>query len=398
MKNSATHYYVTDRLIIWIVCLYILLKPFYFFSSGLPQPADMIVAFGSGLFIFQERFLRTFKLPVLKYALAILGLVALINIAYWVYFTFFERVSNSMLVPPFYYLFNVGFMAMFAYIQRSGDESKSMDLISLSIVTTLMVQAFLALLGIQGNIPEEESCRDCHSIFFNNPNQLAYFALLMLTLFCILPSRYRQYRPTLVLTFLLSSYLIIHSGSRAAFGGLVLLVCYWICKYWVKLSKRVVLISVGGLAVGLILLLVFLRRDWAGIADGKVGQRLSVEFLLRGYDRIYENPQYLFYGAGEGKDDRFELYSSELHSAFGTMLFSYGLLGLFLFVGLIYLSVRDDKFGSFMLILPLLFYNMAHNGLRSPLFWAVLAALYIINANERNKEDGRRYKLSGGES
>lgn len=394
MKNSAAYYYATDRLILWIVCLYILLKPFYFFSSGLPQPADMIVAFGCGIFILQERFRRTFTLPVLKYALAILGLVALTNIAYWIYFTFFEEVANSMLVPPFYYLFNVGFMAMFAYIQTSNNESKHVELISISIIATLMVQTFLALLGIQGNIPEEESCRDCHSIFFNNPNQLAYFALLMITLFCILPSKYRRHGPTLTFTFLLSAYLIIHSGSRAAFGGLVLLVCYWICTYCVKLSKRVILGSVTGLAVVLILLLVFLRRDWAGVADGKVGQRLSVEFFLRGYDRIYKDPQYLFYGAGEGKDDRFELNSSELHSAFGTMLFSYGFLGLFLFVGLIYLSVRNDKFGSFMLILPLLFYNMAHNGLRNPLFWAVLAALYI-NVNEQNKE-GRQYKLSGG--
>ena len=52
----------------------------------------------------------------------------------------------------------------------------------------------------------------------------------------------------------------------------------------------------------------------------------------RGYNRIYEYPEQILLGAGERGRWRFGPgHEHELHSSFGTVLFSYGIVGFVLF-------------------------------------------------------------------
>src|SRR5690606_25026545 len=76
------------------------------------------------------------------------------------------------------------------------------------------------------------------------------------------------------------------------------------------------------------------------------------KFTERGYERLWEYPQYLIYGAGEGAHWRFMdvLYAErsigggrEIHSGLASVLFSYGIFGFALFAGFIYAIFRKAQ-------------------------------------------------------
>lgn len=371
-----------NRFVLVIICLYLISTPFYVFPSGIPQPADFLIAFGGGVFLLGKDFLNIIKLPFFKYVFRILGLIILINTIYWLIYSAFYGIENRMYYISLFYVFNTLFMLIFAYVQKSNKQNQNTNVIALFIIISLFIQFVLALLGVQGRNTDIEFVGR-PTLFFNNPNQLGYYALCIITMFFVLPSKYKKNIFTLLFTIFISSYLILYSGSRAALGGVILLSTYVIYKEGFKLNVRSIsLIVISFVAIPFLFQTTFVQNSIDSIEirnERNIGKDMT-EAQIRGYDRIYLNPQYLFYGAGEGKNDRFvSNHQLEIHSGFGTMLFSYGILGLLMFLHLIYFSVRKNLFYSIMLLLPIIVYNITHNGLRSSLFWAVLVLIYIVN-------------------
>jgi hypothetical protein len=113
---------------------------------------------------------------------------------------------------------------------------------------------------------------------------------------------------------------------------------------------------------------------------GDLGVRLATpgeydSLAARGYDRIVNHPEYLFFGAGEGAYERFksELYPwGEIHSTFGTLLFCYGILGTGLFVCGLFFACRRDLRAA-LYFLPAFVHGTAHHGGRFAFFWTMLA-------------------------
>ena len=106
------------------------------------------------------------------------------------------------------------------------------------------------------------------------------------------------------------------------------------------------------------------------------------EQSYRGYDRISNHPGYLWFGAGEGVTDRFvSQLEGEMHSSVGTVLFSYGVPGLMLFIWLIVVAARRNGLRGLLYILPALAYGLTHNGLRQIEFWIILAAIATLPAS-----------------
>jgi hypothetical protein len=106
----------------------------------------------------------------------------------------------------------------------------------------------------------------------------------------------------------------------------------------------------------------------------------------RGYDRIMENPEYLFFGAGEGVYDRFEAFTgSEFHSTLGSLLVSYGIVGLFLFLLIMYRALKNDRFRSWNILLFIMVYGLTHNGIRESFLWVMLALISTGAAKENRK-------------
>lgn len=99
----------------------------------------------------------------------------------------------------------------------------------------------------------------------------------------------------------------------------------------------------------------------------------------RGYNRLIEHPEYWLFGAGEGGYlERFGVHM-EFHSLLGNIQVSYGIIGLFLFMNLLWASIKKNYFKNWSVLIPIMFYGITHNGIRSGLFWVLLSILMFEN-------------------
>ncbi|GBD74301.1 hypothetical protein TEHN7125_2461 [Tetragenococcus halophilus subsp. halophilus] len=117
-----------------------------------------------------------------------------------------------------------------------------------------------------------------------------------------------------------------------------------------------------------------------------IGEDADDNLEGRGYDRLYDHPEYWISGAGEGAYYRFSKSNFELHSTLGNLLISYGIVGLSLFVLMILFVLRNDRFRSAYIVLFLMVYGLTHNGIRNSLLWILLAliASYSIFQFQKN--------------
>jgi hypothetical protein len=217
----------------------------------------------------------------------------------------------------------------------------------------------------------------------------------MYTLFTVIPSKIRGNKLGVIGMLIMSSYLVLFSLSRGAFVGVLMLNVTIFLKEGFKFKLSSLIFT------GLLLLSGFLIVSNTDYVSNKLEslqvrneQKKSTfdrEIKVRGYDRIFNNPIYLLYGAGEGGVDRFDTFNNkELHSGFGTVLFCYGIFGFVLFIIFLYKIMQPSLFKNLLLLLPVFAYNLTHHGLRNTLFWILLAFVYIVSLH---KDDINKTKL-----
>jgi hypothetical protein len=66
----------------------------------------------------------------------------------------------------------------------------------------------------------------------------------------------------------------------------------------------------------------------------------------------------------------------EIHSSAGTVFFSYGIVGVALFLYFLWQLLRGASVRSMFILVPPLLYTIAHQGLRVSLLW-ILFALFV---------------------
>lgn len=348
-------------LAVWFLFLWSI--PFYFGPSGLPQPGNVLLlpllplAVGGWNGRFEVRALRFLRALIL-----FVGWVWIINYG-WGLVT--ERLSLSTFGHvPLYYTFNT-IMVFIALVlaRRHGENFFRVTFYATLTVSLFLVAASRVYRG-EGGIRA--------SLFFNNPNQLGYWSLLAATTIVVC---HRNVRLGIVRTLaglLASVYLAVLSGSRAAVGGILILSLLLVVS-----SPRVLIVA----AVASLALLV-LGGDPADALDpqglralqrGSRGTSFSDE---RAYSRIWEFKEYVLIGAGESANDRFVhegQHEREIHSTVGTVIFSYGVIGFVLFTQLCLRLIRGLNVRTAILLLPVMMYSVAHQGLRFSMFWIVIA-------------------------
>ncbi len=97
-------------------------------------------------------------------------------------------------------------------------------------------------------------------------------------------------------------------------------------------------------------------------------------------------------GAGEGDYGRFMKegeHRRELHSSFGSVLFGYGIVGMTLFGIFLVRVVRGAPLRTTVLVLPVLAYTVAHQGMRFTMFWIVLAVFVVLKQQAPAREKPR---------
>lgn len=346
-----------------LLVAYFIAKPFYLFASGTAQIADGFIGL---LFLFGliSGAKLTSETTGIFRSCVIFCIYAFFVNAIW------ALILNdlSMLKAPVFYAFDVIVLfVVLAYFALAGEQA--IKTILFAVVASLAIQFALAILfKYSGFVGAARS-----TLFFNNPNQLGYWTLLSASAFCVLSRSLKVRTLTHLAVFALSFFLVAISLGKAASIALSLLFfLHFGRKPWhFILASTVALIAI--VAVQELSFITNLVDRLSGI-----GSQSDDSIAGRGYNRIWNHPEYLLFGAGEFGLSRFPGEIHELHSTLGTLLFGYGAIGAFLFAVILLRLLKRAGISNFLYLAPAFVYGLTHQGLRFSLLWVLFAALAIV--------------------
>ena len=368
-----------------IIAIYILLKPLYLFPSGLPQISDLILMLYVIYTIITKKGKLHISTEVMNVYLILCGLFLyqlFINL-------FWSAITNSnMYTNNLFYLFNILSFMLCCYL---GDRF-GMKRIKQSVIDGCFFSCILSLVGlyISDNGVRATS-------FFNNPNQLGYHGILLLSFVFLCTEKELGIKSIFIIIG--SIWLIISSASKAALiGAFFLVVSYFIIgKESRGIKQKIFNILIVCLAFCVIYLLLY--SDNRSISSNE--QISFMRYRLfnmqaeddsnlgagRGYDRIGEMGINIIWGMGEGANERFSIMKgAEAHSTYASFLVSYGLIGILWFICFFASLIQDKRRLTIIKYLTvmsgLLLYGISHNGIRNTLLWLFFAVMLLNNKNE----------------
>jgi MFS family permease len=367
---------IAEKLVTWTYYAFFLALVFYIFDSGGFQPAHGLLAIA-----------LVFAIPLYRKSLRNYRDVAFFAALFLFYFYLVAVVSFILdsdgrhIMAPVYYMTNILVMAVTLVIFFVKGV-KFQDTLRTLCATVLILETFFILQGFGISVRSIGT--------FNNPNQLGYWSIMVFCLFAVC-SLHRKIDMITILVLVCAAFCVASSLSKAAIAGMVFA---FITFLFQKLSAKNALAFTIGIPLGLALLISAMNFSGSDIFPTfaaalerrveRTGSDTDDNAEARGYDRIWEHPKYLAFGAGEGGLDRFNTGSieRELHSSVGTLLFSYGFLGLGLFSIFLFRLLRFAPFSMLLYMVPPFAYGITHNGLRATMLWIFLAAVGALSRNQ----------------
>jgi O-Antigen ligase len=352
---------------------YFMLSPFYLFGSGVPQLGDLVLLITILSILLSGRFIiyNTYKFFLFTAICFVVHIVA-VN-AFWA----FWLSDDSIVYNSLFYMFNVSGMLAFLFLFKKIGPS-FFRILYFAASTSTILQFILSLFFTSGQYRE--------SLFYNNPNQLGYASLTYLSIILVTSQAVKKGSWLLYLAIPASLLLVAASLSKSAVisaGGMLIVWLIFTRKWSVKMTT---------LFIGMSVLFVFSNAPelfaWISNAElvtklesriSDIGSANDDNLAMRGYDRIANHPHYLIFGAGEGAYDRFDsvLSGYEIHSTLGNLFFSYGAIGLILFLLIIVQSIFKRHLSSSSPLFFVLLYGVAHNGMRDTMFWVLISLVYL---------------------
>jgi hypothetical protein len=361
-------------LLVW--CTFLLVNPLYIMPSGLPQPGDALVfaLLALALATWDGRFERQSARMVGSLVLFTLW-VFVVDYA-WATIEWKWNRLNDFLIHPVYMIFNLGLF--FSALLVARREPKLFLRATVEIVYVTILIQFAASFFYRTELYRGQ-------LFFNSPNQLGYYALLSSCLFALTQRSLGISRLRAGLGVTCCVYLAVLSASRASAVGISVLLVMLVFSN----PRTIVIASLA--AVGLLTIGGPISKaiDKAKERTESAQARKMSFADERGYDRIWKHPEYLLLGAGEGDNQRFAKAGErprELHSSFGTILFCYGVIGLFLFLMFFGRLLQGAGLRSVTLLIPGLVYAVAHQGLRFTMFWVLLASFFVLKRLQQREK------------
>ena len=367
---------------VWL--LYLMLSPLYIFGKGLPQPADYLIF----LFGYPSLMLAIIKHhgPVSKVFLFGALFAVLTMAVNLIHFTFLP--NDRLLKHSVYYAFNFcAFLYTLTIFRQSPEVMNRLTYIA--VAAAVVFQTFYA--PFFGGI---DLFRNTGT--FNNPNQLAYWALLSMAILVIL----KRDRPFTLLDLALFGMLYYLQTLSLSKAGLI------VSALMAPLILFVPNMPGTGRMIGLFAILAFLvtqamdpetlqRRltqidQFTAVVNRieNIGQEGDDSAAGRGYDRLIKYPQYLIFGAGEGAFFRFGIGAQEIHSGIATLIFCYGITGAVFFFLFLYATFRKLPTQYGLLLMMVFLFGIPHQNIRFTYFWVFLALAHTHHMFvERERKD-----------
>jgi hypothetical protein len=369
--------------------LYFLLSPFYLLSSGLPQMADMVLILTFLVVLFSRIVIFQSYKVMFFIGITFTAYIFIIN-TFWAYWL----SDISIIFSSAYYIYNImSLFTFFLLFEKLG--IRLFRIIYFAVSASVILQFILSLFFNSGQYRE--------SLFYNNPNQLGYASLVSLAILLVTFQAVKRGKWLLLISLTCNLVLIAASLSKAAniSGWLMIIIWIIVSKQWsVKVTTMMV--------TGMLAIFFVTVPDLAEIITGtELVQKLDARMAdighanddnpaLRGYDRIVNHPEYLIFGSGEGAYSRFDsqLSGYEIHSTFGNLFFSYGFVGLLIFLIIILMSIYRTHLVDCSPLFFVLLYGIAHNGIRSTIFWVLLSLIYLCSTYRcKGKEEGHNANI-----
>lgn len=365
-----------DNLIIFLFILYVIMKPFYFWSSGLPQLADFIfvvlILMVSLRIDMGKAYIFLSKQRIFLLSMLFVLWIFLVN-SLWAII-----LSNPRIMfPTVFYLYNIiVFTTVLILARRYGQLFIQVFFTAIVLSVSIQFLLFFTAGGYTGGRGTAN---------FNNPNQLGYYGILALTSVFYVQSRIYIHRLLFMYVTVASLILVLISLSKAAIISAFMLVPLHILFQLGNSRNRFFIITVTVLI--LIASVFIIGFDLVEILDSPLLEDVNRRLLSigldsddslegRGYDRIFEHPEYWIFGAGEGAFHRYAgPLRGEFHSTLGNIQVSYGIFGTLLFLYILFLALKPNSYADWYLIFALLVYGLTHNGIRNTLFWILISAI-----------------------
>lgn len=357
----------------------IVLMPIYAWRSGRPQPADLLAL---GFIPFLLRAPRPavppFMKGILSSLLAFAGYAAAVNLVWGVLLLDYDVRKVGAIGFASFYLFNAYMFAVciFLFLKHRT------RFIVVTVWSTFVALALQAL----SYVVRGPTSGFRETLMFNNANQLGYYALLSATLIAF---AYRRGRLPVWIAggaVAICVFLAALSLSKAAMIGSVVVAAAAAVRRPVLLAAVAVAL-LGGAKLSDPTALI--ERIQLRMSD--FGQSYDDTPEGRGYARIQQNPQYLVLGAGEvGHDRHNKDIAGELHSSLGTLIFSYGAVGTYLFCVFVWRALRRVRRTDLVFFIPVFAYGLTHQGIRFRLFWILLAIACVLGVEAQLSLSRRR--------
>jgi hypothetical protein len=357
------------RLPYWGLGLYLVVNLFYIMPPGLPQPADalLVLIMMFGLLIWRH----IPPIPSLYLVLALFCLwIYIVNMVWFGIFGDWEFLLSSS-----YYTYNA-IVLVFVIVAGYRDWPRLCAAIRWACVAALFAQLIYLVL-----VPESTTRGGLRAVgSFHNPNQLAYWALLDMVLLVIA----KDGKPlgwVDLAALAAGSYAVLISLSKGGMAAGIVLLALILAFQRVRIvpALAVPIVACGALSVSVLASGNALEQIGNPDIMQKLERRINVEqaddnIMSRGYGVILENPQHWAVGAGEGLfNPRFAPKPGEIHSSLGNIFFSYGIVGLSLFLCILWFAFARAPLATKAYLVPILMYSGVHMGLRSSEFWIFLA-------------------------
>jgi hypothetical protein len=368
-SNSPFELLRQPALFVW--ALFVLMIPLYLAPSGLPQPGDALVFVLVPIALFsRKRRLDVTTRATLRALWWFTLWVALVNYGWALILWKFDRLKD-FIIHPFFYLFNT--LLFFSALVIARRDRLGFVRITTAVVYISIIAQFSLSFIYRAEMYRENG-------LFNSPNQLGYFALLAACLFALTQRPLGTPRWVTGIGITCCAYLSVLSASRAALAGIAILLFIQIFAN----PRTIILASIAAIAV------ISLGGPLSNAIDNAQERMQTISrhgtfSEERGYDRIWNNPEFLITGAGEGEYDRFVKpgeHGRELHSSFGSVLFAYGILGAVLFFVFMARVFRGSPLRDKASLVAGLSFALAHQGLRFTMFWVVLVVFVVLKQRD----------------
>ena len=379
-----------NNIIFFLLFSVFFLMPVYVFPSGGGQLVDIPIILISIYTII------TFKT---KFNVSKSGVIILAAYVFWATLVnlghFFFEAEIHLLKVIIQILYSFIIFGVFTLVFKNILLYKKATIV-LTLSLVIMLLPLFLFTGQYDANKETMSFFIRNALSFNNPNQLAYFAILLYSMIIILYIYLTEYdlnklqaiilRTVGVIIFLLTHFLILCSASRAGILGISMLdsIILWQIKKiaFLIISLCIILLTIS-LYVNIIPDIQFSElRVVNKFTEQDIGKSLSKRIVQRFYSNI-PDWKTLIYGSGKTIPDG---YRKEVHNGFIDILVAYGIIGFLLFnmffffliLRLCYIKQLNNKICYMLVFFTVIVYNLTHNGFRFRLFWVFLALLYVI--------------------